>query len=32
MTGASIVRAHNAAYTVQACKVVDAVLRERVEP
>ncbi len=31
MRGASIVRAHNAAYTVQACKVADAVLRERVE-
>jgi dihydropteroate synthase len=31
MRGASIVRAHNAAYTVQACKVVDAILRERVE-
>ncbi len=31
MRGASIVRAHNAAYTTQACKVADAILRERVE-
>ncbi len=31
MRGASIVRAHNAAYTIQACKVADAVLRESVQ-
>jgi len=31
MRGATIVRAHNVPYTVQACKVLDAVLREKVE-
>lgn len=31
MRGASIVRAHNVSYVVEACRVADAILRERVE-
>ncbi len=32
MKGASIVRAHNVPYAVAACRVADAIVRERVKP